>query len=177
MIVERDGLVDATRELDRGQAIGQELRRVPDRERPLELLDLVVEEHARRTPHHDLFGLVTLEELDGALVHAARRRGVAVSVVDDAAAVRRATDGDVVEPQPVEDRGDGADHVRGAQDVATEVEHDLVRLGVPLGRLQTPRPLLGQGRQILRQGDLAEVLLVVVGHLRSPVHAAAARAA
>src|SRR5262245_39542877 len=177
VVVQGDRLVDPVRELHRREAVGQELRRVAHREPPRELLDLVVEEHARRTPHDDLFRLVALEKLDRALVHAAGRRGVAVPVMNDAAAVRWAADRDVVEAEPIGDGGDRANHVRGAQDVAAEVEHDLVRLSVALGRGQTPRALLGQGRQVLGERDLAEVLLVVVGHLRSPVYAALARAA
>src|SRR5262249_37679900 len=164
VVVQRDPPVDPVRERHRRQAVGQELRRVAHRERPWELLDLVIEVHARRTPHDDLFRLVALKELDRALVHPAGRGGVAIPVMDDAAAVRGAADRDVVEPEPVEDGRDRANHVRGAQDVDTEVGNDLVRLGVALGCGQTPRALLGQGRQVLGERDLAEVLLVVVGH-------------
>src|SRR4029077_17728200 len=155
VIVERHRLVDSVREVDRRQTVGQELGRVAHRERPRELLDLVVEEHARRAPHHYLFRLVALEELDGALVHPARRRSVAVSVVDDATAVGRTADGDVVEPEAVEDRGGRGYHVRGAQHVAAQVEHDLVRLRLLLGGLLAPRPFLRQGGQVFRQEDLA----------------------
>src|SRR5262249_54662393 len=118
VVVERDRAIDPVRELYRREAVGQELRRVAHRERPGELLELVVEVHARRAPHDALFRLVALEELDRALVHAAGRRGVAVPVMNDAAAVRGASDRDVVEAEPVEDGGDRANHVRGAQDVA-----------------------------------------------------------
>src|SRR5207249_11975269 len=116
-----------------------------------------------------------LEQLDGALVHAVGGRGVAVAVMHDAAAVGRATDGHVVEPEPVEDGGDGADHVRGAQDIAAQVEDDPVRLRLLLGRRQAPRALFGKRGEVLRQRDLTEVLAVVVAHLTLP-GAVAARA-
>jgi hypothetical protein len=72
---------------------------------------LVVEVDARRTPHHDLVGLVALEQLERPLRHAFAGGGVALPVMHDAATVRRATDRDVAEPEPIEHRSDGTDHV------------------------------------------------------------------
>jgi len=87
--------------------------------------------------------------------------------MDDAAAVGGSPDRHVVEPEPVEDRGDRPDHVGGAEDVAAEIEDDLVRLDVAPRRGQTPRPLPGQRGEVVGQRDLTEVLTVVVRHGRS----------
>ena len=134
----------------------------------LEVADLVVEVDARRTPHHDFLGLVALEQLDGAAAHAAGRGGIPLLVMDDAAAVGRTADGDIVEPQAIEDRRDGLNQMRGAQDVASQVEHDGVRLGIARRRREPPGALLGPRGEVVQRRDLAKVPLVVVRHV---VHA------
>ena len=126
--------------------------------------DLVVEVDARRAPHHDLVGLVPLEELERAVRHPAAGRRVALLVMDDAAAIRRAADGDVVETEPVEDGGDGADHVRGPQHVAAEVQHDRLAPRPGLGGRQAPAPLVRARGEVVEQPDLAEILAVVEAH-------------
>src|SRR3990172_12444612 len=95
-----------------------------DLERKPGLSNFVVEIDARRAPHHDLFGLIALEELDGVIRHAAGRDRIALLMVDDPAAVRRAAHRDIVEPEAVEDRDDGLNHVGSAEDIAPEGEHD-----------------------------------------------------
>src|SRR3990172_3756004 len=97
-----------------------------DLERKPGLSNFVVEIDARRAPHHDLFGLIALEELDGVIRHAAGRDRIALLMVDDPAAVRRAAPPDVVEPQAIEDRGEGMNNVGGAEDIAAKVEDDPV---------------------------------------------------
>src|SRR5215831_16727934 len=92
------------------------------------LANLVVEVNAGRAPHHHLVGLIALEELEGVIGHAARRRRVALLMVHDAAAVRGSAHRDVVEAETVEDRVYGLNHVRGAENIAAEVEDDLVPL-------------------------------------------------
>jgi hypothetical protein len=165
MGVEGDAGVHPVSEPELRKAGGQELRHVTHWKRPLELLDLVVEVDARGAPHHDLGRPVSLEQLDRAVVHPAGRSGVAVLVMHDAAAVRRPPDGDVVEAEAVEDRRRGANHVGVPQYVASKIENDLVRVGVVARRLESPRALLRQGREVVGQPDLAEVPSVVVGHL------------
>jgi hypothetical protein len=110
VVVERHAGLDPTPELELGTTGGQELRRVAHGNGPHEPLDLVVEVDAGRIPHHDLVRLVPLEPLDRAPVHPAGRVGVAQLVVDDAAAVGGSAQGDVVEAEPIEARGHGADH-------------------------------------------------------------------
>lgn len=100
-VVERRASLDPTRELELGKTGGPEVRRVAHGNGPREPLDLVVEVDAGRTPHHDLCRLVPLEPFDRAPVHPAGRVGVALLVVDDAAAVGGTAQGDVVEAEPV----------------------------------------------------------------------------
>jgi hypothetical protein len=159
--VEGDAGVHPVRELERGKPRHQELGRVTHGERPGELLDLVVEVDAGGAPHHDLVGLVALEELDGAAAHAGAGGGVPVLMVDNATAVGRAADRDVVELEAIEDRRDRPDHVRGPQDVAAQVQDDLVTLRGPPRRRQPPRALVRESGEILRQRDLAEMPAVV----------------
>ncbi|HVN40081.1 MAG TPA: hypothetical protein VMW19_18095 [Myxococcota bacterium] len=144
-------------------------------ERELDVTDLVVEVDARGTPHHDLFRPVALEELDGALAHARSRGGVALLVVDDSAAVARAADGYVVEAEPVEDRRDGLHEVRRPQHVAAEVEHDRAGRRVAVRNAEIPRALVAPRGQIVERLDLAEVALVVEGHLAETIGRAGRR--
>ena len=86
-------------------------------------------------------------------------------MLDDAAAVGGAAHGDVVEAEPVEDGGDGADHVRGAEHVAAEVEDDVVVLAFARRGGQPPRALLRQGGQVLGKEHLAVLTRDIVGHV------------
>ncbi len=86
--------------------------------------------------------------------------------MDDAAAVRDAAHGHVVETQPVEERGDGVDHLGGPQHVAAEIEDDGVRLRLGLGGGQAPPALVWRGHEVVQHLHLAEVLAVVERHGR-----------
>ena len=108
---------------------------MPHPERELDVVDLVVEVDARRAPHHDLFGLVALEKIEGVAIHSASCRGIAVLMVDDPAAKGRTADCDVVEAEEVEDCGNCLHQVRGTQYVAAQIQHD----GVPLGGIARRR--------------------------------------
>src|SRR5262249_16749615 len=136
-----------------------------------------------RAPHHDLVGLVALEELEGVIGHGACGRRVALLMVHDATAIGGPAHRDVVEAEAIEDRIHRLDHVRGAEDVAAEVEHDLVPLALRGRRGEAPRRLARHVEQIAGDGDVVEVALVVVGHVpllswsgtRSRLEAASAR--
>jgi hypothetical protein len=163
--VQRDARVYAMREGHLGQLRGQKLGGMPARHRHFPLLDLIIEINARGAPHHDLARRVALEVLDRAQVDVFRRLGVAGPVLDDAAAVGRAAHGDVVEAEPVEDGGDGANHVRRPEDVAAEVEDDVVVLSLAWRGGQPPRALFGQGREVLGKQHLAVLTRNLVGHV------------
>src|SRR5215471_11971381 len=59
------------------------------------------------------------------------------------AAVRGPIHRDVIEPQAVKDRRDRADHIGRAEDVAAEVQNDLVMLALTRGRDRAPLRLSG----------------------------------
>ena len=103
--------LDTLDECDARQLREKEFGRVPHPVRNLRVHHVVIEVDARRTPHHDLVGRVPLEQLERPLRHAFAGGRVALAVVHDAAAIRRAADGDVVELEQIEHGGDGADHV------------------------------------------------------------------
>jgi hypothetical protein len=84
-------------------------------------------------------------------------------VVLDAAAVGGAARGHVVEPEPVEDGGNGLDQMRGPEHVAAQVEHHVVPLAVARG-LEQPGPILLLREEVVGEPDLAEVLAVVEAH-------------
>ena len=166
--VHRDRALDAGGELHARHLGQQELRGVTHAVGDFRVQDFVVEVDARRAPHHDLVGLVALEELERAPGHAIARRRVALLVVHDAAAVGRAADGHVIEAEAVEDGGDRADHMRSPQHVAAEIEDDRLARGRRLGRRQPPRSLVGARREVVGEFDLPEVLSVVEAHRASP---------
>ena len=134
------------------------------------LLDhVVVVLVAGRTPHEHL-----LRPIGGEVTEAARRvaaRGFTrpVHVVDDPAAVRRTTDRVEVEPHRLQHRGDRRHEVGGAQDVAAQIEEQVLGLGI-VGRpiLERLGPVLEL--QVGQEPDLAEVLAEGKGHrtLTSP---------
>jgi hypothetical protein len=126
------------------------------------VLHLVEEVDARGAPHDDFLGRIALEELDGALAHAAGGGGVPFLVVHDAAAVGRPAHRDVVQAQAIEHGAGGLHHVRGAQHVAAEVEHVLVVLRVLRGRGEPPGALVALRDEVVGERDLAEKALVVV---------------
>ena len=165
VIVQRDGGLDGLgeRELAAVQAVGEKLGGVALGERQLGLEHLVVELDARRAPHDHLARRHLLEQLDRVVGVALARGLLAAAVVLDAAAIRRAAGGHVVQAEPVEDGGRRLDHVRGAEHIAAQVEDDVVALAVA-GGLQEPRPLLLLGEEVVGQLDLAEVLRVVEAH-------------
>src|SRR5882724_8497478 len=163
VIVERDRRVYRTAELDLRELRQEELSGVAHLEGKRGLSHLIVEVDAGGTPHHDLFGLVALEELDGVVGHAAGRRRVALLVVDDAAAVGGAAHRHVVESQAVEDGGDGVDHMRRPEDIAAEVENDPVAL-ILRGRGGVPLHLARHVGEVAHDRDLVEITFVVVGH-------------
>jgi len=165
MGMERDARFHSMREGDLGQLRCQKLGGMPARHGHLSLLHLVVEVDARGAPHHDLARRVALEVLDRAQVDVLGRLRVAAPVLNDAAAVGGAAHGDVVEAEPVEDGGDRADHVRCAEDVAAEVEDDVVVLALARRSGQPPRTLLGHGGQVLGEQHLAVLTRDLAGHV------------
>jgi hypothetical protein len=118
------------------------------------LSNFIIDIDAGRAPHNNLFGLIALEELDGVIRHAAGRGRIVLLMVDDPPAVRRATYRDVVEPEAVENCGDGLNHVEGAEDIATEVENDPVALAVLRQGGRTPLRLLRHVGQVADDRDL-----------------------
>jgi hypothetical protein len=55
--------------------------------------------------------------------------------------------------------------VRRAEDVAAEVEHDIVVLALSRRRGQPPRALFGQSRQVLGEQHLAVLTRNLAGHV------------
>ena len=126
--------------------------------------DVVVEVDAGRTPHHHPLRLELLEVGGGGGGHRTGRIFVAPLIVLDAAAIGLAADGREGDAHQLEDVGDGADQVGGAEHVATQVENDVRLLHVVLWRRQEPVAVLGFGLQPMDHVDLPEILLV-----KSPV--------
>ena len=172
VVVESDGGLGLGPEIQLVEILDQVLGDVLEREFLTHIHDVVVEENARRTPHHDLLRLELAEVGGGGLGDGVGRRFVPALVVLDAAAVGRATNGGEVHVQQFEDVYDCAHEMGGAHDVAAEIQHDVGLLDVVLGGGQQPVALFGRGLQAVEDVNLAEVVAVeaavglCAGHVR-----------
>ena len=143
VVVERDGGLGLGPEIQHIEILDQVFGDVLEGEILAHIHDVVVEEDARRTPHHHLLRLELAEVGDGGLGDGVGRRFVAALVVLDAAAVGRTADGGEIHVQQFEDVHDCAHEMGGAHYVAAEIQHDVGLPDVALGGGQQPVALFG----------------------------------